>query len=110
MPVDMTDDQDAGGGQMPMSTGGSGAQGTGGATGTGGTGGTGSGTGGSGGSDSGMPAVMADAYTTCSDASECKPAGSQCLTDATGLLGSACQPKCSAKKTVRCRLAAIPPS
>jgi hypothetical protein len=40
---------------------------------------------------------MADAYTTCMEASECKPAGSGCLTDATGLLGSACQPKCNNK-------------
>lgn len=94
MPMSMTDDNDAGGGQMPMSTGGSGG-GTGG-TGSG-TGGDGSGTGGTGGSDAGTPPVMPDAYTSCTEASACKPAGSGCLTDATGVLGSACQPKCNGK-------------
>lgn len=97
MPMSMTADEDAGGGQMPMSTGGSGggtgSGGTAGGTGGTGTGGAGSGTGGTG----GTPAVMPDAYTKCTDASECKPAGSGCLTDASGLLGSACQPKCNGK-------------
>jgi hypothetical protein len=92
MSMTMMDDEDAGSGQMPMSSGGSGGHDAG-----GGTGGTASGTGGAGGSDSGTPPVNVDGYTSCTDASECKPAGSGCLMDATGLLGSACQPKCNRK-------------
>jgi hypothetical protein len=90
MPMDMSGgDDDAGSDPNPMSAG------------TGGTGGSqdaGGGSGGmGGGTDSGPPPVTVDAYTTCTDASECEPVGSECLTDATGLLGSACQPACKNK-------------
>jgi hypothetical protein len=83
----MTGDDDGGGDASPMSsTGGSGAVDAGG------------GTGGMSASDSGTPPVIVvDAYTPCTTESECKPAGSGCLTDASGVLGSACQPKCNGK-------------
>jgi hypothetical protein len=92
MPMTMMDDEDADSGQMPMSTGGTGGHDAG-----GGTGGIAAGTGGTGGNDGGTPPAIVDGYTSCTDASECKPAGSGCLMDATGLLGSACQPKCNGK-------------
>ena len=89
-PVDMTD-EDAGGMHTPMSTGGNG----GGSSGSG-SGGADAGGGGGGmtGSDSGTPPATIDAYTSCTMESDCRPAGSGCVS---GLQGSACQPPCKSK-------------
>jgi hypothetical protein len=87
----------AGGASASTSSGGTGG-GSGGAPASTSTGGTGGGSGGTGGHDAGTPPDSVAAYGSCAQDGDCMPAGSACLTDPSGLLGSACQPPCKAKK------------